>query len=156
MLNLASLHITLQNSRVSKTQWRCHLGHASPQIIQKLISQFDLPCLAESNKYICDTCQQVKIPQLPYYLSNNLVSSPLKLIYSDLWGPAHTIVHGEKYYVSFVDAYIRFTYEGINLMLLLYFIDSKPRLSVLLKRKLKLSKLTREGNIRNFIPSLTI
>jgi hypothetical protein len=43
-------------------------------------------------------------------LSNNYVSSPLELIYSDVWGPAHSTVHGEKYYVSFVDAYSRFTW----------------------------------------------
>jgi hypothetical protein len=45
---------------------------------------------------------------LPYSLSNNSVSSPLELIYSDVWGPACSTVQGEKYYVSFVDAYSKF------------------------------------------------
>jgi hypothetical protein len=31
MLNLASLHTALQSSRVSKSQWHCRLGHASPK-----------------------------------------------------------------------------------------------------------------------------
>jgi hypothetical protein len=69
MLNLASLHTTLQSTRVSKSQWHCHLGHVSPQIIQKLVSQFDLPCLAGSNKNVCDACQQAKSHQLSYSLS---------------------------------------------------------------------------------------
>jgi hypothetical protein len=61
MLNMPSLHTSLQNRRVSKTKWHCRLGHASPQIIQKLISQFDLLYLAESNKHVCDVCQEAKI-----------------------------------------------------------------------------------------------
>jgi hypothetical protein len=60
MLNLASMHIALQNCRVSKKQWHGRLGHASPQIIQKLVSQFNLPCLAKSNKSVCDTYRQAK------------------------------------------------------------------------------------------------
>jgi hypothetical protein len=38
------------------------------------------------------------------------VSSPLELIYSDVLGPARSTVHAERYYVSFVDAYSRFTW----------------------------------------------
>jgi hypothetical protein len=110
MLNLASLHTALQNSQVSKTRWHCRLGYASPQIVQKLISRFDLPCSSESNKHVCDAYQQAKIHQLPYSLSNNFVSNPLELVYSDVWEPARSTVHGEKYYVSFVDAYSRFTW----------------------------------------------
>jgi histone deacetylase 1/2 len=34
----------------------------------------------------------------------------LELIYSDVWGPAQTSVSGHNYYVSFVDAYSRFTW----------------------------------------------
>jgi hypothetical protein len=81
-----------------------------PQIIHKLISHLHLLVLDDFNNSVHNACQQAKSHQLPYSLSNNSVSSPLELIYSDVWGPAHSIVHGEKYYVSFVDAYSRFTW----------------------------------------------
>jgi hypothetical protein len=110
MLNLASLHTPLQSSRVSKSQWHCRLGHASPQIIQKLISCFHLPCLDDFNNNVYNACQQAKSHQLPYSLSNNSIFRPLELVYLDVWGPARSTVHGEKYYVSFVDAYNRFTW----------------------------------------------
>jgi hypothetical protein len=76
MLNLASLHTASQSSRVSKSQWHCRLRHASPQIIQKLISCFHLPCLYNFNNNACNACQPAKSHQFPYSLSNNSVSSP--------------------------------------------------------------------------------
>jgi histone deacetylase 1/2 len=51
---------------------------------------------------VCDTCQQGKSHQLPFSLSTRVTTSPLEIIYSDVWGPG--------YYVSFVDAYSRFTW----------------------------------------------
>jgi hypothetical protein len=55
----------------------------------------------------------------------------LELIYFDVWGPVRSTVHGEKYYVSFVDAYSRFTWIYLLRQesdTLLFSIDSKPRL----------------------------
>ena len=40
-----------------------------------------------------------------------MYSSPLELIHTDLWGPAHTISkNGNRYYITFIDAYSRFTW----------------------------------------------
>ena len=35
---------------------------------------------------------------------------PLELVFSDVWGHAQTSVSGHNYYVSFIDAYSRFTW----------------------------------------------
>ena len=39
-----------------------------------------------------------------------MVKHPLELVFSDVWGPAQTSVSGHNYYVSFIDAYSRFTW----------------------------------------------
>jgi histone deacetylase 1/2 len=59
---------------------------------------------------VFDACQQGKIHQLPFSLSQHIITAPLELIYSDVCGPAKTSVSGHNYYVSFVDAYSRFTW----------------------------------------------
>jgi histone deacetylase 1/2 len=59
---------------------------------------------------VCDACQQGKSHQLPFPISTHVINSPLELIYSDVWGPAQPSVSGHTYYVSFVDAYSRFTW----------------------------------------------
>jgi histone deacetylase 1/2 len=47
--------------------------------------------------------------QLPFSLSTRVTTSPLEIIYSDVWGPGPISTSGHEYYVSFVDAYSRFT-----------------------------------------------
>jgi histone deacetylase 1/2 len=59
---------------------------------------------------VCDAYQQGKSHQLPFHVSQHVPTAPLELIYSDVWGPARISVSGHKYYVSFVDAYSRFTW----------------------------------------------
>jgi histone deacetylase 1/2 len=43
-------------------------------------------------------------------LSTHVTKYPLEIIYSDVWGTAQTSVSGHRFYVSFVDAYSRFTW----------------------------------------------
>jgi hypothetical protein len=134
-----------------------------PQIIQKLISQSDLLWLVESNKHVYDACQHAKIHQLPYSLSNNSISSPLELIYSNVWDPAHSTVHVEKYYVSFVDAYSRFTWVYLlrhksDVFNVFHLFQAKFEHA--LEKKIK-NVQTNWGwgggeSVRNSIPSLTI
>ena len=42
--------------------------------------------------------------------STCVTTTPLEIIYSDVWSPAQVSVSGHEYYVSFVDAYSRFTW----------------------------------------------
>ena len=86
-------------------------GHPSVPIVTRVISSNSLPCLAESNKEsVCDACQQAKSYQLRYPRSSSVSSHPLELIFSDVWGPAPSFVGGNKYYVSFIDNYSKFTW----------------------------------------------
>jgi len=59
---------------------------------------------------VCDSCQRAKSHQLPYPSSSSESSAPLALIFSDVWGPACDSFGRNKYYVSFIDDYSKFTW----------------------------------------------
>ena len=97
--------------RVSPSQWHARLGHPATPIVRHVLSRHELPIMS-SNKdlAVCDACQQGKSHQLPFSESSREVKHPLEFVFSDVWGPAQTSVSGHKYYVSFIDAYSRFTW----------------------------------------------
>ena len=66
--------------------------------------------MSVNNAVVCDACQQGKSHQLPFPVSSRVATAPLEIIYSDVWGSAQTSVSGHQYYVSFIDAYSRFTW----------------------------------------------
>jgi hypothetical protein len=95
----------------SFARWHGHLGHPSTSIVSRVIKSNKLPCLDESKaESVRDACQQVKSHQLPYNKSFCVSHHPLKLIHSDVWGPAPESVGRKKYYVSFIDDYNKFTW----------------------------------------------
>ena len=68
--------------------------------------------MVSSNKTIavCDTCQHGKSHQLPFSSSSRVLSNPLEIVFSNVWGPAQTYVSCHNYYVHFIDDYSRFTW----------------------------------------------
>ena len=96
--------------RASSAQWHARLGHPASQVVQHILRSNELPSIPNKLDVVCDACQQGKSYQLPFSLSNHVTHAPLELIYSDVWGPAQTSVSGHNFYVSFVDAYSRFTW----------------------------------------------
>ena len=66
-----------------------------------------------SNKIMdfCSACCVGKSHRLPSSMSETVYSTPLELIFSDLWRPSHIpSTNGYLDYVSFVDAFSRFTW----------------------------------------------
>jgi histone deacetylase 1/2 len=55
--------------------------------------------------------------QLPYPISTSVSTSPLQLIFADVWGHAPTSVGRHDYYISFIDDYSKFTW--------IYFLNRK-------------------------------
>jgi hypothetical protein len=81
------------------------------QVVQRVVKEFSLPCQLDPNKeLVCGPCQQGKSHQLPYPKSVSVSRQPLELIFSDVWGPAPDSVGRNKYYVSFIDDYSKFTW----------------------------------------------
>lgn len=59
----------------------------------------------------CSACAVDKSRRLPSTLSKSVFTSPLELIYSDLWGPSYVPSTNEfLYYITFVDAFSCFTW----------------------------------------------
>ena len=65
---------------------------------------------SQNNESVCEACQCAKSHQLPYPKSNSVSHAPLELIFSDVWGHARDSFGRNKYYVSFIDDYSKFTW----------------------------------------------
>lgn len=74
------------------------------------MSLHSLPYVKESSSSVCNACQLAKSHQLPYNNAIHRSTSPLELVFSDVWGPAPTSVGGYKYYISFIDDFSKFTW----------------------------------------------
>jgi hypothetical protein len=76
-----------------------------------VVSKNSLLCVSDSSPdLVCDACQQAKSHQLSYLKSSSVSTSPLELIFSDVWGPACDSIGWNKYYVSFIDDFSKFTW----------------------------------------------
>lgn len=102
--------------------WHERLGHPSLTTVTKILSSCNI--LFTSNKssnFLCHACQLGKSHKPPFFSSNTVYSKPLALVVSDLWGPSPTpSQNGCKYYVTYVDAFSRFTW--------IYFLKAKSEL----------------------------
>ena len=94
-----------------------------------------------------------KAHRLPSHSSTS-VYSPLELIFTDLWGASHvTSYAGYTYYVSFIDAFSRYTWifptkskaETISI-----FLNFKSMVELQLNTKIKSIQSDWEGEYRPF------
>jgi hypothetical protein len=72
---------------------------------------FQLPTSNHKALQPCTACPQAKGHLLLFSISTSSFCNPLKLLYSDVWGPSPTLsLNDNRYYVSFIDAFTRFTW----------------------------------------------
>jgi histone deacetylase 1/2 len=97
--------------RTSSSQWHSRLGHPATPIVHHVLHRHELSVQSSSHSdTVYDACQQGKSHQLPFSESSRVVKTPLELVFSDVWGHTQTSISGHNYYVSFIDAYSRFTW----------------------------------------------
>lgn len=94
----------------SLERWHNRFGHPSLVIVNKVLHQRNLDFVKESSKEVCDACQLGKSHQLPFSKSTSVSSSPLELIFSDVWGQAPSSIGNKSYYVSFIDDFSKFSW----------------------------------------------
>jgi hypothetical protein len=101
----------LSSNKCSTTRLHARLGHPSSSIVKFVLNKNCLPCSSESlESLVCDAYQQAKSHQLPYPKSSSASKSPLELIFSNVWGPACDSIGRNKYHVSFIDHFSKFTW----------------------------------------------
>jgi hypothetical protein len=97
--------------KISVDRWHSHFGHPSSEIVRRVISKHNLSCaqLGSLGNSVCDVCASAKAHQLPFPVSFSHASAPLELVFSDVWGPTIDSFGHQKYYLSFIDDYSKFT-----------------------------------------------
>ncbi|KAK4424666.1 Retrovirus-related Pol polyprotein from transposon RE1, partial [Sesamum alatum] len=108
--DVAALKHALVSNTTCFTQWHARLGHPSSQVAQSILRLNNISCARESHLPVCNACRVAKSHQLPFPSSVHRSSSPLELIFSDVWGPAPQSVGGFKYYISFIDDFSKFSW----------------------------------------------
>jgi hypothetical protein len=109
--DVESLHQAFVGYSTQPDQWYARFGHPSSHIVRSILRLNNLPCLKESSvSSVCNACQLAKSHPLPYNTSIHCTTMPLEIIHSDVWGPAPISVGGYKYYISFIDDFMKFTW----------------------------------------------
>nr|KYP32713.1 Retrovirus-related Pol polyprotein from transposon TNT 1-94 [Cajanus cajan] len=85
-------------------------GHPNSHVMKLVMNHCKISPSNKIDSHFCSSCCMGKSHKLPSYTSNS-VYSPLELIFTNIWGPSHITSYARyKYYVSFIDAYSRFTW----------------------------------------------
>jgi hypothetical protein len=102
---------SLVGKRTSVEQWHKRLRHPALRTMKQVISKFSLPVFSNKPAASYASCQQAKAHQLPFPASTSVFNRSLQLLFSDVWGPSPVVSsNGNKNYVTFVDAFSRFTW----------------------------------------------
>jgi len=116
---------SIQNSKPSEyvapssqTLWHFRLGHPNSNVFKIVLNHCNIP-ISNKNLFEFYAAYYVgKSHRLPSSSSQTVYSVPLELVYSDLWGPSNVVsTNGFSYYISFVDAFSKFTW--------IYFLKNK-------------------------------
>ncbi|KAJ4776116.1 hypothetical protein LUZ62_060373 [Rhynchospora pubera] len=112
--------------RTTASIWHDRFGHPSHSTTLKILKDFALPCSSFSLAH-CHDCIVAKSHKLPFTSSISSTSSPLEIVYSDVWGPSPFVSNnGFRYYIIFVDDFSRFTW--------IFFMANKSEVSTIFTR----------------------
>jgi hypothetical protein len=96
----------LVGERTTSHCWHKRLGHPSLWIVNLFLSKFQLPVSNHKALQPCTAYPQAKGYQFSSSISTTSISNPLELLYSNVWGLFPTLsINGNRYYVSFIDAF---------------------------------------------------
>ena len=97
------------HEKTSLNGWHKRFGHPSSKIVHNVVRQFSLPYTTTQKSSICPSCSINKAHQQPFRSTSLSSTSPLNLIYIDVWGPAPCVgLDGSRYYLIFIDHYTKY------------------------------------------------
>ena len=115
------------DDRQLNKMWHNHLGHPNSHVLSTLFKSGSLGNKNSPVSFDCTTCKLGKSKTLPFLHNASQANHCFDIIHSDVWGISPIISHaGYKYFVTFLDDYIRFT--GI------YFLRSKAEVFSVFQR----------------------
>lgn len=96
---------TFIGSKEDVNTWHNKLGHPSATVLSKVFKSLNIK-FNESELLFCEACKEGKMHQKKHSPTATKSTYPFQLMFSDLWGPAHTpSTQAYKHYISFVDDY---------------------------------------------------
>lgn len=90
--------------------WHIRLGHPCHRAVTIVLLKCNIVSIHCKKDLVCSACQIGKCHKLHFSSSTTVYTAPFELVVSDLWGPASVASEGSLYYVSFVDAFSRYTW----------------------------------------------
>jgi hypothetical protein len=85
--------------------WHLRLGHPNDQTLQSTLKQCNISFSNNKNDVstLCTACCMGKAQRLHSSVSQTIYTHPLKLVFSDLWGPSPSVSPlGYHYYITFI------------------------------------------------------
>lgn len=101
--------IAFSSVKTTLPEWHHRLGHPSLSILKNIVSSFKLDTSSPSHfNFNCNSCHCNKIHKLPFSTSTIFSSSPLEVIFTDLWTSPVFSIDNFKYYIIFVDHFTKY------------------------------------------------
>lgn len=101
--------LAFSTTRTTSSEWHSRLGHPSLPIMRNIVSKFSLPLYSSLLSHAhYNACSNNKSHKLPFSTSTLHSSSPLEIIFSNVWTSPVYSIDGYKYYVIFVYHYTRY------------------------------------------------
>ena len=89
--------------------WHHRLGHPSLQTFKHMVSSLSLDVSRPSKfDFHCNSCSCNKSHKLPFSVSTLVTSSPLEIVFTDVWTSPVYSIDNFKYYVIFVDHFTKY------------------------------------------------
>lgn len=84
----------LLSTKITQELWHQRLGHPSISVVHRILQSNNIAVASNNSGLVCDACQQAKVHQLPFTSSLHVSSTPLELVFTDVWGTSSQICWG--------------------------------------------------------------
>ena len=134
--------------------WHCRLGHPHHEVLKAVTQLCNVSLPNKNLSDFCSACCLGKVHRLPSSASKTPYTTPLELIFCDLWGPSPVeSFNGYTYFLTCVDAYSRYTWIyplKMKSHTLITFQNFKSMVELQFKLKIKAVQTDGGGEFRPF------